>query len=96
MKQVGWALVVLLAISQIAIGLEMMELSSLVKKVQAIEESTATLKNEAAAKALETERIRNTYYRVLMTSPFKLDEEQAKGIIKRGSDETNNQATDKQ
>lgn len=78
MKGIGWALLGLMAVLQICMALEIMELSSLFKRIASIDEKTAIVKNEAAVKALETERIRATYYRVLVTSPFKLTEEEAR------------------
>lgn len=84
MKQVGWAIIGVLAATQLAFAIELMELSSLFKRIASIDEKTAIIKNEAATKALETERIRETYYRVLVTSPFKLTEEEARGIIRSG------------
>lgn len=84
MGKVGWALIGVLAATQLAFAIELMELSSLFKRIASIDEKTAIVKNEAAVKALETERIRATYYRVLVTSPFKLTEEEARGIIRSG------------
>lgn len=84
MGKVVLAVLAVLAVMQIATAFELMELSSLVKRVASIDEKTAIVKNEAAVKALETERIRATYYRVLVTSPFKLTEEEARGIIRSG------------
>lgn len=84
MGKVGWALIGVLVVTQLAFALELMELSSLFKRIASIDEKTAIVKNEAAVKALETERIRATYYRVLVTSPFKLTEEEARGIIRSG------------
>ena len=85
MSKLGWAVITVLAATQLVFALELMELSSLFKRIASIDEKTAIMKNEAAAKELETERIRATYYRVLVTSPFKLTEEEARGIIRRGS-----------
>lgn len=84
MKSVGWTIIGVLVVTQLAFAIELIELSSLFKRIASIDEKTAIVKNEAAVKALETERIRATYYRVLVTSPFKLTEEEAKGIIRRG------------
>lgn len=84
MGKVGWAVIFVLVVMQLMFALELMELSSLFKRIASIDEKTAIIKNEAAVKALETERIRNTYYRVLVTSPFKLTEEEARGIIRSG------------
>ena len=85
MSKVGWALAAVLAATQLAFAVELMELSSLMRRVQSIDEKTAMMKNEAAAKALETERIRNTYYRVVMNNgPFALSEETMREIIQAG------------
>ena len=85
MSKVGWALVAVLAATQLAFAVELMELSSLMRRVQSIDEKTAMMKNEAAVKALETERIRNTYYRVVMNNgPFALSEETMREIIQAG------------
>ena len=79
-----WVAVAALAAVQIACALELAEMSSILKKVASIDEKTAALKNEAAVLELETERSRNNYYRILSTSPFKLTEEEARGIIRSG------------
>jgi hypothetical protein len=84
MQKIGWVVVFVLVVMQFIFALELMELSSLMKQTASIDEKTAIMRNEAAAKALETERIRANYYRVLVTSPFKLTEEEAKGIIRQG------------
>lgn len=84
MSKIGWVIVLTLVVMQMIFALELMELSSLFKRIASIDEKTAIVKNEAAVKALETERIRATYYRVLVTSPFKLTEEEARGIIRSG------------
>lgn len=84
MKGIGWALIGVLAAAQIATAVELMELSSVVRQTASIDKETAMIRNEAALKALESERIRANYYRVLSTSPFKLTEEEARGIIKSG------------
>ena len=85
MGKVGWALVAVLAATQLAFAMELLELASLVKRTQGIEAKTAMMKNEAAALALESERIRNNFYRVYSTSPFVLTEEEARGIIRSGA-----------
>ncbi len=84
MSKIGWVVVLTLVVMQLAFAFELMELSSLMKRIASIDEKTAIVKNEVAVKALETERIRATYYRVLVTSPFKLTEEEARGIIRNG------------
>ena len=84
MSKIGWVVVLTLVVMQLVFAIELMELSSLFKRIASIDEKTAIIKNEAAAKALQTERIRENYYRVLVTSPFKLTEEEAKGIIRSG------------
>ena len=84
MNKIGWVVVLTLVVMQMIFALELMELSSVMKRIASIDEKTAIVKNETAVKALETERIRATYYRVLVTSPFKLTEEEARGIIRNG------------
>lgn len=84
MSKIGWVVVLTLVVMQLVFAIELMELSSLFKRIASIDEKTAIIKNEAAVKALETERIRENYYRVLVTSPFKLTEEEARGIIRSG------------
>ena len=83
-RAIGWALIGALAAAQIACAMELLELSSIVKETASIDRATAAIRNEAALKALESERIRANYYRVLSTSPFKLTEEEARGIIRSG------------
>lgn len=83
-RAIGWALIGALAAAQIACAMELLELSSIVRQTASIDRETAAIRNEAALKALESERVRATYYRVLATSPFKLTEEEARGIIRSG------------
>ena len=84
MGKVGWALIGVLAASQLALSMEFLELAALVKRVQSVELKTAMMRNEAAALALESERMRHEFYRVYSTSPFVLTEEEARGIIRSG------------
>lgn len=84
MTKVWWAIIAVLVAMQLIFALELMELSSVVKKIASIDEKTAIVKNEAALKQLESERIRATYYRVLAANPFTLNEEEARGIIRSG------------
>lgn len=84
MSKVGWILVGLLAALQVLTMAELLELSAAVKRTASIDEETALIRNEAALKELESERVRNTYYRVMATSPFKLTEEEARGIVRSG------------
>ena len=84
MNRVGWALILVLAACQLAYAIELMELSSLFKRIASVDEKTAIVKNATANKELENERIRNTYYRVLMNGPFVLNEETVDKIIKEG------------
>lgn len=83
--KVVWALIAVMAVCQLAFAFELMEMSSLVKRVASVDLQTAMIKNEAAAKDLETERIRNVYYRAVTLSPMKLTEEQCREIIKEGA-----------
>lgn len=66
MSKIGWAIIGVLIATQLAFAIELMELSSLMKRVASIDEKTAMMRNEAAAKDLESEKIRNAYYRALM------------------------------
>lgn len=84
MSKVGWALIGVLVVTQLAFALELLELASLVKRVQGIEEKTAMVKNQTALMALENERLKADYYRIMSTNPFTLTEEEARGIIKSG------------
>lgn len=84
MNKIGWIVVLLLVIMQFIFALELIELASLMKRVASIDEETAMMKNEAAAKSLESERIRANYYRMLVTNPFNLTEEEVGEIIKNG------------
>jgi len=84
MGKVGWALIGVLAASQLALSMEFLELAALVKRVQSVELKTAMMRNEAAALALESERTRREFYRVYSTSPFVITEEEARGIVSMG------------
>lgn len=90
MSKDGWvlkilmALIAVLVVTQLALAMEVLEAVSIINQISGIDEKTAMLKNEAAVMALESERIRNNFYRVYSTSPFVLTEEEARGIIRRG------------
>lgn len=90
MSKDGWvlkilmALIAVLVVTQLALAMEVLEAVSIIKRISGIDERTAMLKNEAAVMALESERIRNNFYRVYSTSPFVLTEEEARGIIRSG------------
>jgi len=84
MNKIGWIVVLLLVIMQFIFALELIELASLMKRTASIDEETAMMRNEAAAKSLESERIRANYYRTLTTNPFNLTEEEVGEIIKNG------------
>lgn len=84
MAKLGWALVLLLIVLQAITLVQLFEDRQTISRVIELEESTAALKNEAAAKELETERIRNVYYRSLTGRPLVLTEEQVEEIIKQG------------
>lgn len=66
MSRLWWALIIVLIVTQLAFAVELMELASFMRRIGSIDEKTAIMRNEAAAKDLESERIRNTYYRALM------------------------------
>lgn len=84
MGKIVWAVLAVLAVMQLVFAFELMELSSLVRRVQDIEEKTAMVKNQTALMALENERLKADYYRIMSTNPFTLTEEEARGIIKSG------------
>lgn len=84
MNKVGWAIIGVLAATQLAFAIELMELSSLFRRIASIDEKTAMVKNATANKELENERIRNTYYRVLVNGPFVVNEETVDKIIREG------------
>lgn len=65
MSRIGWVMVLLLLILQIGMALELYDLSASMKRIQSIDEETAMMRNEAAAKSLESEKVRYNYYRVL-------------------------------
>ena len=65
MKGIGWALLGLMAVLQICMALEIMKLSSTLKRVASIDERTALVKEEAALLELQNERTRHNYYKAL-------------------------------
>lgn len=68
MKGIGWALIVVLVVTQLAFAIELMELASIVKRVQSVDMQTAMLNNEAAANRLESEKQRRVYYETLVNA----------------------------
>lgn len=88
MKGIGWVLVGLLAAAQLTFAIELMELSSLVKRIASIDEKTAMLNNEAAANRLESEKQRRIYYETLVNvgifNRSFIDEDAARDIVRQG------------
>lgn len=67
MRNVGWALIIMLLIACQALTLVMLlDKKSREDKFAEIEEQTLLMRNEAAAKELETERLRNQYYHTVL------------------------------
>lgn len=89
MSKIGWVVVLTLAIMQLAFALELMELSSLFKRVASIDEKTAILNNEAAVNRLESEKQRRIYYETLVNAGIFnrsfIDEDEARDIVRQGA-----------
>ena len=58
MKGIGWAIIGVLVVTQLAFAIELMELANIVKRVQSVDMQTAMLNNEAARHHLESEKQR--------------------------------------
>lgn len=88
MKQVGWALIGVLIVMQMAFALELMELSSLFKRVASVDMQTAMLNNEAAVNHLESEKQRRIYYETLVNAGLFdrafIDENEVCDIVRQG------------
>lgn len=88
MGKVGWALIGVLVVTQLAFALELMELSSLFKRVARVDMATAMLNNEAAANRLESEKQRRVYYETLVNAGLFdrsfIDEDAARDIVRQG------------
>lgn len=88
MKGIGWALIVVLVVTQLAFAIELMELASIVKRVQSVDMQTAMLNNEAAANRLESEKQRRLYYETLVNAGLFdrsfIDENEARDIVRQG------------
>lgn len=88
MGKVGWALIGVLVVTQLAFALELMELSSLFKRVASVDMQTAMLNNEAAANRLESEKQRRVYYETLVNAGLFdrsfIDEDEARDIVRQG------------
>lgn len=89
MNKIGWALIVILVVTQLAFALELMELVSVVKRTASIDEKTAIIKNEAAMNRLESEKQRRIYYETLVNmglfdSSF-IDENEVHDIVRQGA-----------
>lgn len=88
MKGIGWALIGVLTITQLVFAIELMELASIVKRVQSVDMQTAMLNNEAAANRLESEKQRRIYYETLVNAGLFdrsfIDEDEARDIVRQG------------
>lgn len=88
MKGIGWALIGVLVVTQLAFAIELMELASIVKRVQSVDMQTAMLNNEAAANRLESEKQRRLYYETLVNAGLFdrsfIDENEARDIVRQG------------
>ena len=88
MKGIGWALIGVLVATQLAFAIELMELASIVKRVQSVDMQTAMLNNEAAANRLESEKQRRIYYETLVNAGLFnrsfIDENEARDIVRQG------------
>lgn len=88
MGKVVLAVLAVLVVIQIATTFELMELSSLFKRVASIDEKTAMLNNEAAANRLESEKQKRIYYETLVNIGIFdrsfIDEDEARDIVRQG------------
>jgi len=88
MKGIGWAIIGVLVATQLAFAVELMELSSLFKRVTSVDMATAMLNNEAAANRLESEKQRRMYYETLVNAGLFdksfIDENEARDIVRQG------------
>ena len=77
-----------LVATQLAFAIELMELASIVKRVQSVDMQTAMLNNEAAANRLESEKQRRIYYETLVNAGLFnrsfIDENEARDIVRQG------------
>lgn len=88
MGKVVLAVLAVLVVMQIATAFELMELSSLFKRVTSVDMATAMLNNEAAANRLESEKQRRMYYETLVNAGLFdksfIDENEARDIVRQG------------
>lgn len=88
MKGIGWALIGVLVVTQLAFAIELIELANIVKRVQSVDMQTAMLNNEAAANRLESEKQRRIYYETLVNAGLFdrsfIDENEARDIVRQG------------
>lgn len=88
MRGIGWAIIGVLVATQLAFAVELMELSSLFKRIASIDEKTAIMKNEAARHHLESEKQRHVYYETLVNAGLFdrsfIDEDAAREIVRQG------------
>lgn len=88
MKGIGWAIIGVLVVTQLAFAIELMELANIVKRVQSVDMQTAMLNNEAARHHLESEKQRRMYYETLVNAGLFdrsfIDENEARDIVRQG------------
>lgn len=88
MGKVVWALIGVLVVTQLAFALELMELSSLFKRIASVDMQTAMLNNEAAVNRLESEKQRRIYYETLVNAGLFdktfIDENEVRDIVHQG------------
>lgn len=88
MNKVGWAIIGVLAAMQLAFAIELMELSSLFKRIASVDMQTAMLNNEAARHHLESEKQRRVYYETLVNAGLFdrsfIDEDETRDIVRQG------------
>lgn len=88
MSKVGWVVVLTLVVMQMIFALELMELSSLFKRIASVDMATAMLNNEAARHHLESEKQRRVYYETLVNAGLFdrsfIDEDETRDIVRQG------------
>lgn len=88
MSKIGWVVVLTLVVMQMVFAFELMELSSLMKRIASIDEKTAMLNNESAVNHLESEKQKRIYYETLVNIGIFdrsfIDEDEARDIVRQG------------
>lgn len=88
MSKIGWVVVLTLVVMQMVFAFELMELSSLMKRIASIDEKTAMLNNESAVNHLESEKQKRIYYETLVNIGLFdrafIDEDEARDIVRQG------------